>query len=623
MRVGSPGVLPPPLVGGRRWGEVVLDSLDLAAALLLVVVVNGVRFGGTDDAAFVPWVFRLENPELYPTDIRFQTLPHPYYAFHLAYFYAVSRVMPIEWALVGSTLAWILILLVALRQVARQISGQEVSAVCLALLIAGYQNNHLVGGYYLTSPSFSTHYPAIALSLLGMTAFHDGRGRRMALALLLAALFNPRLGIVTAGFVLLFWLRRGDRSRKLTVAGIGALVAAGVVGWLSWRGDGPTATLSAASVAYLELFVRSRGHTLPAAWDPFVFVNLALVTVYVGLLWRRLRGGAGRDLGAWALLCLGGIFLGLLNNTLLLVPALVVANPFQLGPFVLAVVYAAMAAALVERIQKRRYLVSLTILVVPDLQARIFLLLAAHALDEAPFRALSARPWLREALVVAGGAVAIAIRQVAVPAGYQQIPYDGSTLQWRIAFLGFVLVVTTALVALKRASGRTVIAAVLVGSLLMSWESRTVDGIRINFDVTPEWREVCEFVRRNTPTFAAFVTNPDRETANFQYLSRRSVFANFVLVPLNPERVQEWLTRLERLRFLPPGLSLDQLRTPVRVDGRAYDALRAEDLLRIKERYDFVEYAVVERKVDLPLELFFENRSYRIYRLAVSGRAGK
>ena len=205
----------------RSWGSYIVRTLDLAAAIVLIAILDGFNFDSSDDLSFVPWVYQWSDPSLYRNDLRFGEWPNPYYTFHLGYMLVLAKIMPIEWGLVLSSIVARLLLLVAMQRLAERISGKTVPALLFAILMTGYLNNHLVGGYYLVSPYFSTHYVAIAFILLAVAWFMEQRLWLAWGALLLAAPINPRMGLIGLATLALiwFWPRRHPMSRSLRRSG--------------------------------------------------------------------------------------------------------------------------------------------------------------------------------------------------------------------------------------------------------------------------------------------------------------------------------------------------------------------------------------------------------------------
>ena len=148
-------ILPPT----RRW----IGGGYLLLALLFLTLMDGAIYGSTDDMFFIPGVYQIENPQLYPKDLAFQGEPG---SFHYHFFgqyvlFILSRWLPIEYCIFLSITLWRLCLVGGLFRLSQQIGGKKISALAIAILISF--NPHLVG-YNLTSNGYAVHFAALALS---------------------------------------------------------------------------------------------------------------------------------------------------------------------------------------------------------------------------------------------------------------------------------------------------------------------------------------------------------------------------------------------------------------------------------------------------------------------------
>lgn len=592
---------------------------DLAGSLVLFGLVEGFNFGGSDDLAFTPWVDRIDDPSLLENDIRFGEWPAAYYFGHILYFWVISKIVPIEWGIILSSVATRLILLLAMQRLMEAIAGRFVPTLLLVFVMIGYFNNHLVGGYYLWSHNFSTHYVGLALIILATSWLLQNRPWRSAAAVAVAAPFNPRLGLIGAAWLLGLWSLTLSVKRRTLLYVSGAFAGIALVVLLEMRGPGGIDPATFEEVVRVWMYMRSPGHYAPEYWDQFVFPNLFIVTSFLVTLLCLYREEIYQKLGVLSLICIVGIFVGIANNTYKISNTLVFMNPFQFGPLVLAVCYVFVTVVLYDRMREGRYLSTLAILAFPDLQAKLLLMIATLLVDRV---FLSGRQ-----LPAAGGpvrrdewpvllvqvVVAIVMAFVMSQSAWQQIAYASASYFWRFALVGGVAVVVLLSWYWRPLTPVLVAVALALGQAAMTFKTRTVAGIRLTHELDPNLVPLCDYVRANTDKDAVFIVPP--LVHQFQWHCRRAAFADYAHLPLRLERMPEWFARLGLLGIVPAGVDAGTLSRVVRFDFEAYDRRTAEDFIGVSRRYAGVEYVLTPATTDLALPIFYENPSFRLYRL--------
>ena len=136
---------------------------------------DGFWFGTSDDTAFAPWLLQIDDPGLYLNDLRFGDFPGTCFTFHIYGIYALGALIPLQWSIGSASVVSKLILLVGLQRLGRCLTGQYVSALLFAVLMVGYLNSYVLGGYYLYSRGFSTRFLALALVVVGLADYVDAR----------------------------------------------------------------------------------------------------------------------------------------------------------------------------------------------------------------------------------------------------------------------------------------------------------------------------------------------------------------------------------------------------------------------------------------------------------------
>jgi hypothetical protein len=262
----------------------------------------------------------------------------------------------------------------------------------------------------------------------------------------------------------------------------------------------------------------------------------------------------------------------------------------------------------------------LTIVIVPDLQMRLLLLIATIAADILLRRHKDAQPSPRMATsgelpVLAVQALVLGAAWTIVALGWQQI--DHSTVwQWR-GWLAVTSIAALLAWSYRRALSPFIFAGIVtVAHIGVAYAMRTVHGIRINYGVSPDMIRLCEFVEQDSGRDAVFVVPPLLD--DFQWRCRRAVFFTYAHLPLRLERHPEWFARLKLLRIVSPDLKPGDLKVPVIPHLDSYRQLAGDTFAEIARRYDNVEFALVPQRMQLELPLAYENASFRLYRLQPS-----
>jgi len=588
--------------------------LDYVLAMILLVVLNGFVLGTSDDMAFLPWVTKAADPVLYTGDPRFGAWPIAYYYFHILYLRLALSVFSFQAGLVLSILLSWFLLLVGLCMVAQALSRQRVPAILFAILLTGYFNGNLSGGYFLFASGFSTHYLAFPLVLIALALVLRQRIFLAALPLLLAGAINPRVGVFGLASIAIAWIAlRAPRQRRT----LG--IAAALFSLLATILFVATAPASAGGMPFAEIarawiFIRSPAHYVPAAWPLFTHMVLGLTVIAYGLVWRFLADAKARAVWISGAAGLAFILAGMINSTWMVVPVLVLANPFEFGPNVLAALYMLMGIWLVARMERGLFLSSLLVLAVPDLQTRLMLFIAAMAADDFWLPERSSEPSWRprpgeSLLLCAQGAILLG-SLLLLHGDWRQQDYRAELMVLPLLAMASLVVMTWS-APLKRHWTYAVPGAFALMVLAMELVRANPNPVRDA--VTTDTASLCNYVTASTGKAEIFVTSPDMY--DFQYYCRRASFAGFVHMPLSTDAIPGWIARLRQMGVMPAALDLARLNHVTAPDFTAYGRMEAASFRRLVAGDTRVRYVLVTAKQSLDLPLRYQNAGYRLYAL--------
>jgi hypothetical protein len=132
--------------------------------------------------------------------------------------------------------------------------------------------------------------------------------------------------------------------------------------------------------------------------------------------------------------------------------------------------------------------------------------------------------------------------------------------------------------------------------------------------VNPEWKDLCDWVRSNTPK-DAIVVSPPVDFDNFTWLAERPIPAKYKLMAQNKEGILEWY---ERLRNLSGGFrGVNHLRNFNKQLSDGYNRLTTQQAEALMAKYQ-ASYLVtgIEHRLELPVA--YRNLSYVVYKNSLS-----
>ncbi|MDR9404111.1 MAG: DUF6798 domain-containing protein [Halothece sp. Uz-M2-17] len=129
--------------------------------------------------------------------------------------------------------------------------------------------------------------------------------------------------------------------------------------------------------------------------------------------------------------------------------------------------------------------------------------------------------------------------------------------------------------------------------------------------VTPEWKEMCYWIRENTKPNERFISHP-LEEITFTWLSERATVVKYKFVPPVSSAVSEWYNRLNDLSGdidITEIKEKEELQTALR---EGYDHLSTQQVLSLMEKYQ-ANYLVTDVNHSLNLKTAHQNSRYILY----------
>lgn len=587
---------------------------DFLFALFFLTLMCGVIYGSTDDMFIIPGVYQLENSHLYQNDLAFRQEKGSfnYHDFGRHVLFALSRLMPIEYSIFLSIIFWQFVLLVGLKRLVKQVSGKDFPAIGIALLI--FCNPHLTG-YNLTGNWYAIHFAALALSLLSLSFFIEQRWKSATVLLLFATAFHPLIGSGTMIFVASCWFFQLSWRTKKTVLVVtslgGALIFLACVG-IYWESSIRSFFVE---IALIKVFVRGPWHLSPEYWGNYEVLNFYLIIFILFIIFKTAKG-FGTQLFSFAALIVGAIiWFAILNNynRYFFEPLLVFMNPFELGPIVLAILYVLSISVVMEWVEKKYFLSTLTIFILLALQAWFLFLVFLICINVLSRRFPDMETWKKDlgTLISLIGGVALMF-QLFEREWVNYVPESFLFLRFYVFLLAAAAVFL--LIKMNRYSMPAFVVVLSLSYLLVTAQMGRLNWFQVNMDFEKDWVELCDFAKKNTEIDSTFIIPPEMYT--FQYLSKRAAFFNFKHFPAEVSRIQEWYKRAQILRLLSPVVPPNQIFGEIKIHYDNYNFLSEGDFKEIKHKYPSTNFCVVRNKINLSLPVLFENQSYRIYVLS-------
>jgi len=129
--------------------------------------------------------------------------------------------------------------------------------------------------------------------------------------------------------------------------------------------------------------------------------------------------------------------------------------------------------------------------------------------------------------------------------------------------------------------------------------------------VTPEWKEMCYWIRDHTEKNERFISHP-LEDVTFTWLSERPTIVKYKFVPPVSSAVEEWY---ERLNDLSGQIDITQIQEKEELKDaleKGYNQLSTEQVLSLMQQYQ-ANYMITDIKHQLSLETAHKNSRYILY----------
>jgi hypothetical protein len=551
------------LIAERLENKILLRHILFLGVTLLAVWINGYHFGTFDQVIHLPFLKKLADPGLYPTD-PFLSLREEHYSFFWMMFipaYRAGILEPVMFAvhvLATYGLVWMFWELTETL-----FHNNLANLISLVLLIFPHFG---LSGFQMIEFSLLNRTFALPF-ILGAVILYLRRSYGLAF-LLLGIMFN--IHVIYAGFagvMLLFDLLRRlpEAGWKNLLNGV-ALMIGGALPVLVWRSSGVQVDLQirpdVLKLASSALLAGVYYMFLRAPQILFSTMN-GIATLVFFLFGRRLKLSAHDRTMTNFILAIGVVlFVQLISTYWFPITFILQLQILRIGFFLMLIGYIYFAGYLASRLQ------------------------------QGSLRGIS------------GGLVAVSF--VTYPSPMLPILFLG-TRRWAEKY------------AWRRWAGVIVFSITAVISLYGSIVSGIWSpGFHV-FEPRTSWTQAQDWARNNTAREAMFITPPEilsHYVPDWRTFSERGTLATLVEIfefP-HPDYFPYWQERFEALapgaiaRF--NGNYVDTFR----FTREAYYSLKAEDYLRIAQKYK-VRYLVIEKPHVQPFPVVYENDGFAVYDL--------
>jgi hypothetical protein len=586
----------PPAAGApvARGGLTFVEGATLSLLIALAgIELVGYRYGDSNQGITVPILKRFMDPSLYKWDVMVATGDR----FPTVFYSAVAPFLPgtesVPAAFFAFYVASIAAALAGVYRVGRWCGGPE--AGVLALLIAipvrvGIANEALY------RVQFSHSHIASALVIWALAWFLEGR-RLLPLLLLSLGAYNHVLYsvYVLVPCLLAVFVERREAGLRHTVV----RVAAGTVPLVPFAVKA-LAERTPMTAEWLELLrLRSAHHSFPSYFGEQLAAGAFLIALGV-LALSRLSLDKRRIVAVFFVGFALQSAAGTLFTEFWPVKAVLQMQPHRCWRFLMVILYGLAATGIVEGwraggLARASAVITGVFLANPQFEP----LLPVALVLQAAFGRPTAAPWAR--LVAVGTLVALANwDRPHLDFLPEEYPVDTLTNPTVVAAAALAVAVAVA----REASGlsRRVVAAAALAATVLWLGPTTYARKRTKWEVGA-WRDVQDWVRRNTPKDAVLLTPP--QEAGFRVFSERTVVGEWkdgTQQYFDSDFALEWAARMEAMG--PQG----------------FVQLPDERLAEIAHRFG-ADYVVIPPRRRRPgLREVYRNAHYVVY--AVPGAGG-
>jgi hypothetical protein len=549
----------------RLEKKTLLRHVLFLGATLLTIVVSGYHFGTFDQVVHIPFLKKLSDPSLYPTD-PFLNLRDEHYSFFWMMFipaYRAGILEPVMFAvhvLATYSLVWMF------WELSETLFHNNLTnLLCLVLLIFPHFG---MPGFQIVEFSLLNRTFVLPF-LLGAIILYLRR-YYVPTFLLLGLMFN--FHVIYAGFaglMILFdlLLRLPEVGWKNLLRGVAVLIG-GALPILVWRSGGPPIDLQVRP----DVLKLAASALLAGVYYIFLPIPQILLSSLNGtatlsffLFGRRLKLSAhDRSMTNFVLAIWIVVFFQIITTYWFPITFILQLQILRIGVFLLVIGYIYFAGYLASRFQQG------SLSGIPG--GLVMVSFITYPSPLLPLLFLAAKRWM-----------------------------DKYMWRQRTGVIVFSLVLI----------------ASLVGSLVSGiWSP----GLTLYEPKTP-WTQTQDWARNNTPRDAMFITPPEilsHYIPDWRTFSERGTLATLVEIfefP-HPDYYPYWQ---ERFEALAPG-AINQFNgnyiDTFTITRNAYYSLKSEDFLRIAEKYK-IRYLVIEKPHFQPFPVVYENEGFVVYDLQI------
>lgn len=587
----------------------------LSTALLGLVgafVWFGVYYPNQDIMALVPFLYKWDDPLLFTNDIAFNGSSQRF-TFGLFVLQGLNKIMPLGFATglwIICSHVFLLLGLWLLFKVFAKESEAKSGIIILFLLLMICGSDAIIGKYYLQFHYWAPHYLAHPFIFISLFCMVTRRFWGMLLFLVAACFVHPLIGlqgtILCASVLLVNWVMQFPRNVCIAII---ICICLGIVSFCL--------AIRSFDYSYVRIsaFVRAPWHMIPQL-DPVSikkYVIVAFGFVVMGMTLCR-SNEKSRSILTAGLIAIAGILFGIWNNKTFTIPALVMANPLELGPIIHGL-FLCMSALLIVRIAQSNmpYLIILPLFAPHKLGFYyIILILAVY---QSVIERLFNKSWMFQAW--------LAVCTFICAAGGAWLFFPNDLTPWRsdahYAYAMAAGVIITVLLHWVQQRKYLSIVVIVPSCVVVFYLVYALAGGQCFWRIDlamhpaePTLIEAAQFIKSHSPKNSLVVHPPS--ISNFQYLSYRSSFVSFKTVPLSSDLLPEWFYRLQELRVYSKKINYRTLTSPVIGDMGNYYKLSGAEFVNLKAKYPDITYIVFDkRKGDAKrLKTVYQNAHFAI-----------
>lgn len=272
--------------------QIALFSFFFAIAAIFLF---GYQFNNGDQEEHLPYVYKLLNPSLYPTDyiVPLQTsqftvrIYFAWFVYFLSYLGSVESVVFIVHFICLVVVNW------SVTTMAIRRSSSAWTLVCTPLIIF-LMNQVPLGGNGLLDIQLTCSMPALALGLAGLNSFDAGKFKQSFLLIGLSANFQVLMGMQLGGLLLLsmLTLREKYKFREVITSFLVLIIsAAPMLIPILIRQFGPVGNYNKTAYFNILFLFRNAHHYAPQCFVGLKYLGFFIISFLSFLLLKRKKVG--------------------------------------------------------------------------------------------------------------------------------------------------------------------------------------------------------------------------------------------------------------------------------------------------------------------------------------------